>query len=315
MRRVPIAIIGAGPYGLSLAAHLGERNVEYRLLGRPMQFWSQIADAAHHRYLKSFCFATNLSTPKPGFSFADFNRPRGLETFEPCSMGNFAAYGQWFQKNNVPDVEPVDVAGLSQVDDGFAVTTALGERFMAANIVIATGLANFAHTPSVLASLPTGLAIHTSDITSFNPFKGKSVAIIGAGQSALEAAALLHEAGALPHLLVREDKILWHTRVLQNRSLWQRIRKPMSGLGVGPKAWALFNYPGALNRLPEGWRTGLAKNHLPPEGAWWLRTRVENLVPVSYQTSVLDARETGGRAALRLHFGKDGKQRRSKWIT
>ncbi len=312
MRKVPIAIIGAGPYGLSIGAHLRDRQIDHRILGRPMQFWSQVAEAANQRYLKSFCFATNLSTPKPGYSFADFNKPRGLETFEPCSMGNFADYGEWFQRNNVPDVEPVDVANFCQVSDGFAVTTTTGERFVAANVVVATGLACFARTPGVLKSLPRELLSHTADIGSFSPFKGKSVVVIGAGQSALEAAALLHEAGALPHLLVREDRILWHTRVLRNRSLWQRVRKPMSGLGVGPKAWALFSFPGALNRLPEAWRTQLTKNHLPPEGAWWLRERVENVVPISYEATVIEAHEEGGSVALQISSGNGGNSRQLK---
>ncbi len=63
--RVAVAIIGAGPYGLSLAAHLAARKVEHRILGRPMQFWSDIAKAGGERYLKSYCFGTNLSTPTP----------------------------------------------------------------------------------------------------------------------------------------------------------------------------------------------------------------------------------------------------------
>jgi 2-polyprenyl-6-methoxyphenol hydroxylase-like FAD-dependent oxidoreductase len=99
---VAVAIIGAGPYGLSLAAHLATRNVEHRIFGSPMQFWSDIAKAGGERYLKSYCFGTNISTPMPGFSFADYSEPRGLETFEPCSMGDFAAYGHWFQQRNVP---------------------------------------------------------------------------------------------------------------------------------------------------------------------------------------------------------------------
>ena len=77
-----------------------------------MQFWSDIAEAGGERYLKSYCFGTNISTPTAGYSFADYSKPRGLETFEPCSIRDFAAYGHWFQQKNVPWVEPVDVAHL-----------------------------------------------------------------------------------------------------------------------------------------------------------------------------------------------------------
>ena len=78
MSKVPVAIIGAGPYGLSLAAHLAARNVAHRIFGHPMLFWSQIANAGADRYLKSYCFGTNISAPIRGFSFTDYNAPRGL---------------------------------------------------------------------------------------------------------------------------------------------------------------------------------------------------------------------------------------------
>jgi len=310
MSRGIIAIIGAGPYGLSLAAYLAARNVEHRIFGRPMQFWSQIAEAGRERYLKSYCFGTNIPAPTHGSTLADYSRPRGLETFEPCSIGDFASYGLWFQKKNVAWVEPVEVEHVSKVAHGFAVTLANGERFVAAQVVLATGLSCFAQVPPALASLPPGLATHTSKIAAFASFRGSSVAVIGAGQSALEAAALLHEAGARPQLLVRKNAILWNKRVLQKRSLWRRLRSPISGLGTGPKAWALSHFPGATHRLPAAWRTCFLKNHLPAEGAWWLRERVENLMPIHLRTTIEDAREIAGRVALRLRVANDGSERR-----
>jgi thioredoxin reductase len=277
-----------------------------------MQFWQKIAEAGGERYLKSYCFGTNLSTPTPGFSFADHNSPRGLETFEPCSMRNFTNYGQWFQQNNVPWVEPIDVLHVGKDGDGFVVTLVNGERCLADHVVVATGLAYFAHVPRVMAALPSELAIHTSRINSFASFKGTSVAIIGAGQSALEAAALLHEAGAQPQLLVRDETILWHHRVSRERSLWRRLRSPISGLGTGPTAWTLTHFPGAVHRVPTSLRTRFVKSHLPAEGAWWLRSRVENLVPVHFNTTVVHAGEAGGRAVLQLHDAKSGTNREIK---
>lgn len=309
MSRTDVAIIGAGPYGLSLSAHLAARKVKHRIFGRPMQFWSDIAEAGGERYLKSYCFGTNISTPTPGYSFADYSKPRGLETFEPCSIKDFAAYGRWFQQENVPWIEPVDAVHLDRQADGFAVTLDDDERVMADRVVIATGLAGFAFVPAEIASLPPALATHTSRIASFSAFRGKEVAVIGAGQSALEAAALLYEAGAQPHLLVRENSILWQTRVSLKRSLWRRLRSPISGLGTGPKAWALTRFPGLLHLAPTKWRTGFVKNHLPAEGAWWLRARVENKIPIQFGATVIDAREVAGRVALRLRLADGGCER------
>lgn len=307
MSRIAVAIIGAGPYGLSLAAHLAARNVEHRVFGRPMRFWSQVADAGGERYLKSYCFGANISTPTPGFSFADYSRPRGLETFEPCSIRDFVGYGRWFQQNNVACVEPVDAATVARQGDGFAVTLASGERVAAAQVVIATGLTSFDHVPEVLASLPPALAAHTSKVAKFSFYEGRDVAVIGAGQSALEAAALLLEAGARPRLLVRRKALLWNRRVSKERSLWRRLRSPISQLGSGPKAWALTRFPGATHRMPTKWRTRFVRSHLPAAGAWWLRERVERRLPIHFGTTVVEAREEAGRVALRLRVaGRDG---------
>ncbi|MGY8662706.1 NAD(P)-binding domain-containing protein [Bradyrhizobium sp. UFLA05-109] len=307
MSRVAVAIIGAGPYGLSLAAHLSARKVENRIFGQPMRFWSDIAEAGGARYLKSFCFGTNLSTPAPGYSFADYNEPRGLETFEPCSIANFTEYGLWFQQHNVPWVEPVEVEHVERQSDGFDILLSDGERLVADRVIVATGLSGFAHVPPVLASLPPNLAVHTSGVTSFAAFAGRDVAVIGAGQSALEAAALLCEAGARPQLLVRESLVRWHDRSSREPGLWERVRWPVSGLGSGLKAKALTQFPGALHRVPSNWRTRFVNSHLPAEGAWWLRHRVENRLPIHLNVTVVKAREVSGRVALAL---RDAGERR-----
>jgi thioredoxin reductase len=311
MTSVAVAIVGAGPYGLSVAAHLAARKIEYRIFGQPMVFWSNIAAAGSLRFLKSYCFGTNLSTPLPGFAFADYNRPRGLEVFEPCSIGNFAAYGRWFQENIVPAVESVDVTGVDRRSDGFALTLANKERLFASNVVLATGLSGYEHVPQALQALPPQLCTHTANVTSFDSFRGQSVAVIGGGQSALEAAALLHEAGAMPQLLVRGRALQWHHRVLQQRNLWRRIRSPITGLGTGPKAWALTKFPGGMHRLPASWRTRFVRSHLPAEGAWWLKDRVEGVVPIHCNAVVLAAREHDGR--LQLQLRDTGTQRERRW--
>jgi cation diffusion facilitator CzcD-associated flavoprotein CzcO len=304
---VVVAIIGAGPYGLSIAAHLAAQKIPHRIFGRPMQFWSQIAEAADKRFLKSYCFGTNLSAPETGFSFADYSIPRNLETFEPCSMTNFAAYGRWFQQSKVPWVEPVDVLDVKPQGGGFAISLSSGEHLLAAQVIVSTGLACFAHVPTAFASVPSSLVMHTSNIVKFSSFKGRSVAVLGAGQSALESAVLLHEAGAHPILLVRDQSIAWHGRVQQKRSVWRRLRSPISGLGTGPKAWALTRFPGAMHRLPEKLRCRFVKSHLPAEGAWWLRERFDPRIPLHLGAEVIQAREAAGRVTLTVRDAKQGK--------
>jgi FAD-dependent urate hydroxylase len=305
---VSVAIIGAGPYGLSLAAHLAARKVKHRIFGRPMQFWSNVAEAGGARFLRTYCFGTNISTPNKGFSFADYSRPRSLETFEPCSIRDFAAYGHWFQQSNAPWVEPVDVSHVTGHGRGFALVLADGQRCIADHVIIAVGLTSFDFVPPALRSLAEPLAIHASRVADFAAFQGKDVAVVGAGQSALEAAALLQEVGARPHLLVRKNSIHWMNRVPHSRSLWQKLRSPISSLGSGPKAWALDHFPGALHRLPAALRSRFVKNYLSPGGAWWLRERIEHLVPICAGAVIVSAGNVGRRVELHLSLD-DGRKR------
>ena len=67
---VDVAIIGAGPYGLSLAAHLSAAGLSYRHFGVPMRLWRGAMPKG--MYLKSQGFASNLSDPE------GTHTPRGL---------------------------------------------------------------------------------------------------------------------------------------------------------------------------------------------------------------------------------------------
>jgi FAD-dependent urate hydroxylase len=176
-------------------------------------------------------------------------------------------------------------------------------------VIVATGLSGFALVPAVLAALTPEMALHTSNVAAFSSYAGRSVAVIGAGQSALEAAALLHEAGASPQLLVREDALSWNRRIYLDRNLWQRMRSPITGLGTGPKAWILTKFPGLAHRMPERWRRRFVASHLPAEGAWWLRERVETRVPIAFNSSVIEAKQRGSRVVLTVRSVADDSQR------
>jgi thioredoxin reductase len=263
-----------------------------------MQFWSKLANAGGERFLKSFCFGTSIPAPDAGSAFADYNEPRGLETFEPCSFRNFVDYGLWFAKRHVDWVETINVSKVGRRGQSFVVELESGEPVIASRVIVATGLSEFARIPDEYLSLASNFVKHTSTIENFSDFRDADVAVIGAGQSALEAAALLHEVGARPQLIFRKPSITWMTRTPRERTLWQRIRSPIADLGTGPKAWALTNFPGAMHRVPASLRVAFLKRHLPPEGAWWLRPRVEQRVPSLSGAQVIHARERGDRVVL-----------------
>src|SRR5262245_5722925 len=103
---VDVAIVGAGPYGLSLGAHLKDKGIAFRIFGQPMQAWQNMPRGM---FLKSLGFATNVFTPYRNLGFVSYCEERGLESFEPCSIADFARYGVWVQEQLLPEVERVDV--------------------------------------------------------------------------------------------------------------------------------------------------------------------------------------------------------------
>lgn len=50
---------------------------------------------------------------------------------------------------------------------------------------------------------------HRSQHDDFAPFEGRNIAVVGAGQSALQSADLLYEAGAQVEVIARRPNLNW----------------------------------------------------------------------------------------------------------
>jgi FAD-dependent urate hydroxylase len=259
--------------------------------------------------LKSLDFATSVYSPKRGFSLVEYCRDRGISSAEPLTMELFSTYGLWAQKELVPHLEPVEVTRLAQAGDAFEIDLASGERLRARRVVMATGLAYFAYLPEVLRGLPRDLVTHTSHHREHGAFAGKDVAVLGAGQSALEAAVMLHEAGARPHVLSRCSGPTFASPPAKKRRLRHRILHPMSVLGPGRVGFFLQHVPHGFYFLPNGKRVELTRELFGPWGAWWLASRFEGKVPVSANTEVVSAAPHQSRLALRLRDRRNGTER------
>ena len=290
-----VAIIGAGPYGLSVACHLRPRGVTFRIFGSPMKFWRDMPDIA----LKSFDFATNIYAPTPGYRFTDYCAARGISSAEPVAMSKFIEYGLWAQRELVPEVEDAQVTRLTREDGAFVLALAGGEQVRARRVVMAVGLAYFERMPDELA-IDSPRITHTSRQKDYAAFAGKDVTVIGGGQSALEAAQLLHEHGANARIVVRGDGVWFGDRFPGSRPLIERIKNPNTVMGPGMLSWVLQTVPLIGHMLPEDRRVRLTRRHLGPFGTWWVRDAIEGKVPVLARTRITRARDDGSGVVLTL---------------
>jgi thioredoxin reductase len=304
------AIVGAGPYGLSVAAHLRHSGVPFRIFGRPMDSW--LAHMPKGMMLKSDGFASNIYDPQNAFTLGQFCEEQGIEYADsgvPVRLDTFSAYGLAFRDRMVPELEDKLVANIERLPDGFLLRLEDGETVKARSIVLAVGITHFAYTPDSLKHLSPEFLSHSARHHEVEPLRGRNVVVIGGGASAIDLAGLLHEAGAEVQLVSRRQSLKFHSRPTgKPRSLWQQIRHPQSGLGPGMRSRFFSDAPMVFHYLPERLRVEAVRRTLGPSGGWFIRDKVEGKVPLVLASTPQRADVQGGRVRLSVR-GADGSQR------
>ena len=298
---VDIAIIGAGPYGLSLAARLRDAKRSVRIFGAPMRSWSHHMPQGMH--LKSEGFASNLYDPDSELTLKAYCAERGLPYADiglPVPIDTFIAYGQEFQRRYVPQLENVQVTSLSQSAGFFELTTAAGDTVRARQVVVAAGIVNFAYLPPVVTALPSAMITHSSQHSDLSGFKGRKVAVLGAGASAVDIAALLKQAGAEVELIARRQTIQFHDPPNEPRPLLQRLTAPRSGLGIGWRSRMCTDIPLVFHAMPQSLRVRVVERHLGPAPCWFVRDAVVGRLPMHLGATLAAAHVRDGRARLVL---------------
>lgn len=299
MHRAEIAIVGTGPYGLSLAAHLGNAGVPFRIVGRVMETWRE--HMPEGMLLKSDGFASNLSDPRGEFTLRHYCAENSIEydaNRVPVHLSTFAGYGQEFQRRFAPQVENAKLLRLERGEDGFLLALDTGETFAAGKVVLAVGITYYAYIPPMLSSLRPDVLLHSSQAPHPGEFAGKQVAIVGGGASAIDLAALLHEAGAKVTIACRRQ-LRFHTKPGPGkRTLWSELRSPSSGIGPGWKLRLLTELPHWYRFLSVSTRLRLLARILGPAAGWPMRERVEGKVDVLSRVTPKAAWMRGDRVVL-----------------
>ncbi len=304
------AIIGAGPYGLSIAAHLRRSGIPFRIFGRPMDSWMEHMPKG--MMLKSDGFASDIYDPEKAFTLRQFCAERGIEYADagvPVRLDTFSAYGLAFRDRMVPELEDKLVASVERVAGGFLLRLADGETFQARRVVLAVGITHFEYVPENLAHLPAEFLSHSARHREVEPFRGRNVVVIGGGASALDLAGLLREAGADVQLVSRLEELKFHSQPTgKPRSQWQQIRHPQSGLGPGMRSRFFANSPGLFYYLPERLRLEAVRRSLGPSGGWFIRDKVVGKLPLHLGCTPQGAEVKDGRVHLSVQAA-DGSKR------
>lgn len=300
-----VAVIGAGPYGLSAAAHLRAANIETCVFGILMEFWRE--HMPEGMMLRSSWEASHLSDPKHGLTLDAYQAARNVHLSTPIPLEDFIHYGEWFQQQAVPEIDARRVTRVEPNAKGFRLYSGETELVHAGRVVVATGLARFAYRPPLFDSMPSALVSHASDNCDLQHYAGQKVVVVGGGQSALETAVLLYEAGAQVQVIARTPFIRWLGRANRLRALPKPLNYvffPPSDVGPPGLNW-LVALPDLFRRLPRGWQKPMAYRSIRPAVSGWVRPRAKNL-QISTGRQIVTAVAQDGQICLGLD---DGTQR------
>ena len=303
-----ITIVGAGPYGLSIAAHLRRHGADVCVIGGTMQSW--LRNMPKGMLLKSAGLTSSLVAPGGNYSLRQFCAERDIPYQDmgwPVSVETFAAYGVAFQQKFVPDVRDIRLVGLRPCPGGFGLTMADGESFASRKVVLATGLDSYRHIPVPLASLPPELITHSAAHHDLGQFCGRDVLVVGGGASAIDLAVLLHEAQARVQLIARTPVLSFLTQEMHASTLLQRLRKPLPGFGQDWQGLLCSDVPWLYRYLFDRFRLRTAKKFLGPSGGSCMQERLA-AVPQLLGFQLIHAEAREGRARVLLS-GPDGRQR------
>jgi len=294
-------VLGAGPYGLSAASHLKATGVDVRVFGKPMDFWADKMPAG--MLLRSPRVASNISDPARSTTLDAYESSAAVPPRAPVALETFVEYGRWFQRQLLPGLDQREIVTVNRNNHGFTVALEDGEVLHSKKVVIAAGIGPFLRIPSEFASLPPAQLSHCYQGCNPKGFLKKRVAVIGAGQSALECAALLHEAGAEVEVIARISELRWI-----GQHPWLHRLGPISAMlysshDVGPAGISrMVAAPKLMTQVPLQLRDKIRKRAVRPAGSQWLRARLKT-VSITTGRFIAAANSVGSDVELKLDDG------------
>jgi hypothetical protein len=278
-----------------------------------MEFWER--QMPKRMLLRSAWEASNIGDPDGRLTLDAYRAECAPTLRAPIPIADFLRYADWFRERAVPEIDERRIVQISKANGQFRLAIDDGEELAVRRVVVAGGLAPFVYRPPEFDDVPSSLASHSSEHTEFDGFAGKRVLVTGAGQSALESAALLKEADADVVVHVRAPVVHWlpgqrlasGRRARVRRYLYRPFVDRMlhAPTDVGPPGlnW-LVAAPRFFRTFPRSLQDPIAQRCIRPAGAAWLPTRLEG-VPILLRHSTISASPRGDRLAVSLSDGSE----------
>jgi len=266
-----------------------------------MAFWAN--KMPEGMLLRSPRVASNLSDPEGAFTLEGYEAVAKKQPQAPLPLDTFVEYGKWFRHQLDGDLDQREVLRVRREQGRFRLTLQNGEELRAKRVVVAAGVGPFRKKPAVFEPLSPEQATHCYELRDVRRFSGKRVVVIGAGQSALETAALLHEANAEVEIIARQQEIKWI-----GQHPWLHRMGPVSSLlysshDVGPVGISrLVAYPNLVSRIPLKLRDRIRTRAIRSAGSRWLPARLAK-VKITTDRTVTRVQEHAGELALLLDDG------------
>jgi cation diffusion facilitator CzcD-associated flavoprotein CzcO len=205
-----VIIVGGGQSGISIAFRLlRERVTNLRVLDRnPMGLEGPWLAFARMQSLRTPKIVTGPDLGIPSLSArAWWQACFGEQSWDGLNKiprERWQAYLAWVRRTIGIEVDnEVEVTDIEPLDDGLlavhASTGGTAQTFLTRNVVLATGIEGSGRwfIPSIITeALPRKCYAHSSEPIDFAALAGKTVAVIGAGASAFDNAAMALEGGA-----------------------------------------------------------------------------------------------------------------------
>lgn len=275
-----LLLVGTGPFGLSLAAYLNHKNIEYMHVGSSMDYWKN--HMPKMMVLRSACdWHLDPINEDTILKYLETKQLKPADV-EPLTLDFYLGYTEWFQLQKGISPLPAWIKKLDRADGHFSASFDDGKTIQAEKVILAVGLRYFKNIPEPYSSMfPNGRYHHTAEFVDFSILKDKRVLIIGGRQSAFEWTALIHEQGAKNiHMTYRHETPAFEP------SDWAWVNPIMDSMVDNPAWFRNISQEEKDKVTKRMWAEGRLK--LEP----WLAKRVtQDTIRLHPQTHVTECKE------------------------